>query len=277
MLGRELVRAFSSTQEWHIAGFNRAACDITDREAVFRCIAGAKPDVVVHLAAFTKVNECQRNPERAYAVNGEGTRHVAEAANEAGARLVYISTDYVFDGRRRTPYAEEDPVSPINVYGLSKAQGERHTASVPRSLVVRCGWLFGEGGRNFVEAIRQQIREGAPLRVVADQRGTPVWTRHLAACIAKLAASETAGIVHAAASGECSWHEFAEAIVELTGADVPVEATVTEHGPGITPRPAYSVLSDARLCRLGLGPLPYWREGLSAYIHGTGGGTRREA
>lgn len=263
MLGREIMRALDGRD---VTGFSRAAFDITDAESVKRGMAEAAPDIVIHLAAFTKVNECQRNPERAHAVNGRGSRNVAEAANALGARLVYISTDYVFDGRQRTPYTESDPVSPVNVYGLSKAEGERHAGAVERSLILRCGWLFGDGGRNFVEAIRNQIRDGNPLRVVQDQRGTPIWTRHLATCIARLVDSDVTGILHAAASGECSWHEFATAIVEITGAGVPVEATTTLIGPGITPRPVYSVLSDARLCQLGFGPLPHWREGLVEYL-----------
>lgn len=263
MLGGELVRALDGHE---VIGLNRAACDITNRDAMLKCLTDAAPKIIIHLAAFTKVNECQRNPERAFAVNSQGSRNVAEAANATGARLVYISTDYVFDGRQRTPYSEDDPVSPVNTYGLSKAEGEKHTSAVEGSLVLRCGWLFGDGGRNFVEAIRNQIRDGSPLRVVEDQRGTPIWTRHLATCIARLLDSGATGILHAAASGECSWHEFATAIVEITHAGVPVEATSTERGPGITPRPPYSVLSDARLCQLGFGPLPHWREGLVEYL-----------
>ena len=267
MLGGELMRELDGVIGLNEIGLKRAACDITDREALLKCMADAAPDVIIHLAAFTKVNECQRNPERAHAVNSQGSRNVADAANAAGARLVYISTDYVFDGRQRTPYLETDPVSPVNTYGLSKAAGERHASTVEGSLILRCGWLFGDGGRNFVGAIRDQIRDGVALRVVQDQRGTPIWTRHLARCIARLLDSGVTGILHAAASGECSWHEFATAIVEITGAGVPVEATTTETGPGITPRPSYSVLSDARLCQLGFGPLPHWREGLTEYLH----------
>ena len=261
LLGRELLRALEGR---HPIGFNQADCDITDAAATRARILEARPDVVIHLAAFTKVNECQRNPERALAVNAEGSRNIAQAANEAGARLVYISTDYVFDGRKREPYLETDPVSPVNVYGHSKAEGERYVATVPRSLILRCGWLFGEGGRNFVAAIREQIALGKALRVVSDQTGTPIWTRHLAAAIVTLVDAEVSGVLHAAASGECSWHEFATAIVELTSAHISVEATATN--PRDTPRPMYSVLSDARLRALGFGPLPHWREGLREYL-----------
>jgi dTDP-4-dehydrorhamnose reductase len=264
MLGRELARVLAARQPllW-----DRAACDITDAAATRRVIEQARPDVVIHLAAYTKVNDCQRHPDLAMTVNSRGVRHVAEAVNAVGARLVYISTDYVFDGRKRTPYREDDPVSPVNAYGRSKAAGEGNTALVAGSLILRCGWLFGPGGRNFVEAIRDQIRQGKQLRVVSDQVGTPIWTGHLAPTIVALVDAQISGVVHAAASGQCSWHEFAEAIVELSGLNVAVEAIATP--PGDTPRPPYSVLSDARLCALGLGPLPHWREGLREYLRTT--------
>ncbi len=261
MLGRELSAALRSRD---LVRFDHLSCDITSREMVFERFRAASPDVVVHLAAFTKVNECQRRPERAYAVNDEGTRHVAEAATEVGARLVYISTDYVFDGRKRTPYLEDDPTGPVNVYGKSKAAGETHAGRASHSLIVRCGWLFGAGGRNFVEAIRKQIADGTPLRVVGDQVGTPIWTRHLAAAIAALIEREVSGVVHAAATGQCSWHEFATSIVELTHAGVPVEAMSTPADG--TPRPAFTVLGDSRLRALGIGPLPHWRDGLREYL-----------
>ena len=261
MLGRELGRVLAPRQP---VLWDRTACDITDAAATRRAIEQARPDVVIHLAAYTKVNDCQRHPELAMAVNSRGVRHVAEAVNAVGARLVYISTDYVFDGRKRTPYLEDDPVAPVNAYGRSKAAGEGNAALVPGSLILRCGWLFGPGGRNFVEAIRDQIRQGKPLRVVNDQVGTPIWTGHLAPAIVALVDAEVSGVVHAAASGYCSWHEFTEAIVALSGSRVAVEAISTP--PGDTPRPPYSVLSDARLCALGFGPLPHWRDGLREYL-----------
>lgn len=261
MLGRELARVLAPRQP---VLWDHAACDITDPFSTRLAIEAARPDVVIHLAAFTKVNGCQRHPDKAQLVNGEGTRNVAEAVNAIGARLVYVSTDYVFDGRKRAPYGEVDLVAPVNAYGRSKEEGERHAATVPGSLILRCGWLFGAGGRNFVEAIRTQISQGKPLRVVNDQVGTPIWTGHLAPTIAALVEAEVQGVVHAAASGQCSWHEFAVAIVELTGSQDPVEPIPTP--PNDTPRPAYSVLSDQRLCELGFGPLPHWRQGLREYL-----------
>ncbi len=261
MLGRELARVLAPRDPilW-----DRHSFDITDAAAVHRAISQARPSVVIHLAAYTKVNDCQRHPDLAMSVNSRGVHAVAEAVNAVGARLVYISTDYVFDGRKRSPYTEDDPVSPVNAYGRSKAAGEGNAALVPGALILRCGWLFGAGGRNFVEAIRDQVRNGKPLRVVNDQVGTPIWTGHLATAIAALVDARASGVLHAAASGSCSWYEFAQAIVELCGLNVPVEPISTP--PGDTPRPAYSVLSDARLCALGMGPLPEWREGLREYL-----------
>ncbi len=260
MLGHDLIRALEGRE---VAAFDHASCDITDSASTHARIAEARPEVVVHLAAYTKVNACERDPIRAFLVNGEGTRNVARGANAAGARLVYISTDYVFNGRKHTPWTEDDPVDPINVYGRSKLEGERQ-ASREATLIVRSGWLYGSHGRNFVEAILEQAAKGGPLKVVADQMGCPTYTPHLAAAIVALMDREARGIVHVPAGGECTWHEFALAILEAKGYSLPVEAASSESDP--TPRPEYSVLSDERLRGLGVSPLPHWREGLREYL-----------
>lgn len=261
MLGRDLARVLADRQ---LTLLDHAACEVTDAKSVESRITAAGPEVVVHLAAFTKVNECERDPIVAFRVNAEGTRNVARAAAACRARLIYMSTDYVFDGKARTPYHESDPVLPLNVYGRSKLEGERQAAAFPGSLIVRGGWLFGHGGRNFVEAILAQAREGKRPRVVTTQVGTPTWTAHLARAIGVLLDREVAGIVHVPAGGSCSWFEFAQAIVEEAGLPVEVEP-VGEELSG-TERPAYSVLSDERLRELGIDPLPHWREGLRGYL-----------
>jgi len=261
MLGRDLARVLSDRQ---LTLLDHASCEVTDAKTVESRIAAAGPEVVVHLAAFTKVNECERNPITAFRVNAEGTRNVARAAAACGARLIYMSTDYVFDGRAKVPYQEPDPVLPLNVYGRSKLEGERQVAAFPGSLIVRGGWLFGRGGRNFVEAILAQAREGKRPKVVTTQVGTPTWTAHLARAIGPLLDREVTGVLHVPAGGSCSWFEFARAIVEEAG--LPVEVDPAPDEPSGTQRPAYSVLSDGRLRELGIDPLPHWREGLRGYL-----------
>ncbi len=269
MMGRELGRVFDGRS---LTLLDHTSCDITDPEQTAARIAETRPEVIIHTAAFTKVDTCEREPERAFRVNAQGTRNVAAAANAGKARLVYISTDYVFDGRKRAPYVEDDPVGPLNVYGRSKLEGERAAAEVPGALIVRTGWLFGPAGRNFVEAILAQAAGGRPLRVVSDQVGCPTGTADLARTIAALVDLDAAGIVHAPGGGHCSWHEFACAIVRQAGLDVPVEAVSSskmEAAPGSpprAPRPAYSVLSDARLRQWGVAPLPCWKDALREYF-----------
>lgn len=263
-MGRDLARALAGRD---LVLLDRQACDVTDRQATGERIRAARPEVVIHAAAFTRVDSCERDPERAFAVNAEGARNVAEAANAVEARLVYISTDYVFDGRKREPYTEDDPVAPLNVYGRSKLEGERAAAQVPGALIVRSSWLFGLDGRNFVEAILAQAAAGKPLRVVSDQVGCPTWTAHLVRAIGALIDRGAQGVVHVAAAGQCSWHEFACAIVSQAALDVPVAAISSQDlGPGTAPRPAYSVLSDAWLRRLGVAPLPHWKNALRDYL-----------
>ena len=261
MLGRDLARVLSGRQ---LTLLDHTACDVTDAKAVDSRITAAVPEVVVHLAAFTKVNECERDPIAAFRVNAEGTRNVARAAAACGARLIYMSTDYVFDGQAKAPYQEPDAVMPLNVYGRSKLEGERQAAVFPGNLILRAGWLFGRGGRNFVETILAQAREGKRPRVVTTQVGTPTWKAHLAQAMAALIDRGVTGVVHVPAGGSCSWFEFAEAIVEEAGLPVTVEPTDIE--PSGTRRPAYSVLSDRRLRELGIDPLPHWREGLRGYL-----------
>ena len=261
MLGRDLARVLSDRQ---LTLLDHATCDVTDAKSVESRITAANPEVVVHLAAFTKVNECERDPIKAFRVNAEGTRNVGRASASCGARLIYMSTDYVFDGKSKVPYHEPDPVLPLNVYGRSKLEGEHQAAVFPGSLIVRGGWLFGRGGRNFVEAILAQVREGKRPTVVTTQVGTPTWTTHLARAIAALLDRGVTGVVHVPAGGSCSWFEFAQAIVEEAGLAVQVESR--DDDPTGTQRPAYSVLSDARLRELGMDPLPHWRDGLRGYL-----------
>ncbi|HZS11171.1 MAG TPA: dTDP-4-dehydrorhamnose reductase [Nitrospirales bacterium] len=240
--------------------------DVREDAAVERIVA-ARPGVVIHTAAYTDVDGAEREPETAWAINAEGTERVARAAAKAGARLITLSTDYVFDGRETRPYTEEDPPNPLNAYGRSKLEGERRAlAACSRTLVVRTAWLYGRHGKNFVTSIMRQASSGIPLRVVVDQRGCPTAAPDLAEAISYLLRrTNAAGILHAVGAGDCTWHEFAEAIVQDMGVRTPVMAIRSEELSRPAVRPAYAVLSIDRLAAAGYA-MPPWRESLTRFI-----------
>jgi dTDP-4-dehydrorhamnose reductase len=277
MVGHEVANGLRLRGESAVA-LDRSELDITDPRAVDRAFREIRPSIAVNCAAYTSVDDAEANEALATAVNGSGVEHLANAATRAGALLVQLSTDFVFDGSKRTPYNVNDPTAPLSAYGRSKLIGEHEAARAARHLIIRTAWLFGARGPNFVEAIRGQIRNGSrALRVVNDQRGRPTYAPHLAAAVIRLAcaASEdegARGIVHYADSPECTWFDFAGAIVKELRArgDLPEEVTVTPvtsnqfRRPAA--RPAYSVLSTERYERLtGVEPQP-WREGLAEYL-----------
>jgi dTDP-4-dehydrorhamnose reductase len=247
MLGQDVVRVSGAP------GLSHAELDVTDAGAVREALTGA--ELVINCAAFTDVDGAEADPEGALRVNRDGARHVAAAA----ARVLYVSTDYVFDGSKREPYLESDPTGPLSVYGRSKLEGERATAAAnPRHFIARSSWLFGAGGRNFVETM---LGLGPEVRVVDDQVGCPTYTGHLAEALVRLGRTEDYGVHHLAASGSCSWFEFAREIFARAGVDARVEPCTTADFPRPAPRPAYSVLGSERGHRL-----PGWREGLDAYL-----------
>jgi dTDP-4-dehydrorhamnose reductase len=234
-------------------GFSRTQLDVTDRRSVQEAISNK--DLVFNCAAWTDVDGAEEHEDEALRVNRDGARNVAEAAGV----VVYVSSDYVFDGRKGEPYVESDPVNPLSAYGRTKLEGERATAEAnPRHLIARSSWLYGHGGKNFVETM---LGLGPEVRVVDDQVGSPTFTRHLAEALRGLAGSEEYGVHHLAASGSCSWFEFAREIFERAGRDVRVEPCTTAEFLRPAPRPAYSVLGSERGHEL-----PSWREGLEAYL-----------
>jgi dTDP-4-dehydrorhamnose reductase len=263
MLGTDLQHELASRGETFVA-LSRADLDITDSRLVNAAVADAAPDVIVNCAAYTKVDLAEQEEPAANAINGSAVELLAAAANEAHALLVQVSTDFVFDGAKRTPYEPDDPTHPMSAYGRSKLLGEIAAAHAERHLIVRTSWLFGVHGPNFVEAIRNQVRKGTnPLRVVSDQRGRPTYTPHLARAIVRLAMQGATGIVHYADVDECSWFDFACAIA---GDAVKVVPVSTEEFPRPAKRPAYSVLSTERYERLtGVSP-DSWRDGLAEYL-----------
>lgn len=265
-LGRALTAACAARGIEH-EGRDIDTLDICDARAVRRWIVDAHPSVVVNTAAFTAVDACEDNEELATAVNGSAVGHLAAACNEVGAMLIQISTDYVFPGDADRPYGEEDAVAPASAYGRSKLSGEELARTADHHLVVRTAWLYGRGGRNFVEAIRTQIDAGAPsLKVVADQRGCPTFCDDLADAVLDLAAAGSTGTLHAVNAGSTTWHGFAVEIGRLLGSAVTVVPVATSEVPRPAPRPPYSVLDTTRL-EAALGrPMPPWQDGLRRYL-----------
>jgi dTDP-4-dehydrorhamnose reductase len=229
-------------------------------------IHAARPDIILHLAAYTNVDQAERDPAGAHAVNAEGTLRVAQAAEAVRARLIYVSTDYVFDGTKTTPYEEQDRPRPLNQYGLSKYAGEEAVlARCANALVVRTAWVFGHEGQNFVKTIMKAAQERPVLAVVADQRGCPTYAEDLAPALRQLALGDLRGICHVTNAGECSWYEFAEAIVRQTGGQAAVRPITTAQAERPAKRPAYSVLSHDRFAAH-YAPLPDWRDALARFM-----------
>jgi dTDP-4-dehydrorhamnose reductase len=241
--------------------------DITDGERVAAFVRKERPDVIVNCAAFTRVDDAESQQEAANAINGSAVELLAHAANETDSLLVQLSTDFVFDGNKRTPYEVNDAVNPLSSYGRSKLLGEVAAAHARRHLILRTSWLFGQHGHNFVEAMRGQIAKGTnPLRVVEDQRGRPTYTPHLADALIRLVDGGAEGIVHYADAGEVSWFGFACAIVAALDVFVDVRPIATVDFPRPAARPAYSVLSTERYERITGAEPESWREGLRDYL-----------
>lgn len=276
MLGQEVTAA---APQWAtVVSLTRSDGDLSVADEAAVAISDAQPEAVVHCAAFTDVDGATEDPESARRGNVIATRNVVRACRELGAGLVHISTDYVFDGRSEDPCVESTPPAPINVYGETKLAAEREAAEVEHHLIVRTQWLFGPGGRNFIEAILDAARSGRSLRVVENEYGHPTYTPDLARGIWRLidgawrrdgafpAVRET-GIVHLTNSGVCSRIEFARAALREAGLeDTDVQGIASEQWPSTTRRPLNAVLESERLERLGVAPLRHWEEALREYV-----------
>lgn len=241
--------------------------DVTDHARLLRACDGFRPDWVFHLAARTQVDDCESHAESAFRVNGEGTRITASIARSMGAPVVFISTDYVFDGRGGRPYLEDDPPNPLSVYGQSKWAGEQNVRAIqPDHLIVRTAWLFGSGGANFIRAIVQRAVKGEALKVVDDQRGSPTWTRSLAGMLLALVDAREFGTYHCTNAGDCTWFDLARYAVERVGAPVAIEPATTGalHRPAR--RPAYSVLDNTRCERVTGMKMVHWHDAVNGYL-----------
>ena len=263
LLGKALM------QEWTeatVAGLSSKDADLRDPKQVLDVVQRMQPEWIVLVAAYTDVDGCETNSQLAFAVNCQGAVNVAEAAKQSGARLLFLSSDYVFDGTKSTPYEVDDVRGPRSVYGKSKAEAEIKLQEIlPDSCIVRTSWLFGVGGKCFPDTILKAAVIRPSLDVVNDQRGSPTYTRDLARAIIHLCNSEANGIVHVTNSGDCTWFEFAREIVGRAGLSTDVRPTTTDKFPRPAERPKYSVLSPASLDHFHFA-MPAWQDAVGRYL-----------
>jgi dTDP-4-dehydrorhamnose reductase len=263
MLGQDVRLACRAAGHEALA-FSRSELDISDPESVAAAVGGARADVVINCGAWTNVDGAEEHREAALAVNGPGAGNVARAATAAGAWTIHVSSDYVFNGAKTTPYVEADPVDPISVYGSSKLEGELEVArhAPDTHTIVRSSWLYGIGGTCFPKTILRVAAERDQINVVDDQVGCPTYTAHLAPALVGLSADPMPGLLHVTAAGQCSWFQFATEIVAAAGLDCEVRPIPTSQYPLPAQRPAYSVMRSRR----GAPELPRWSDGLAEFM-----------
>jgi len=274
-LGTDLMAILSETYE--VIGVDLPELDIRDRDAVMDTVRHEQPQVVIHAAAYTDVDGCESDRETAMAVNSEGTRNVAQACAEIGARVIYYSTDYVFDGEKASAYVEDDIPNPGTVYGQSKLAGERAVQEqVDNHLILRIAWVYGQQGKNFVKTMirlgQQQLEKSsrrekvAPLRVVDDQFGNPTWTVEICHQTSALLETDLKGVYHSTSGGEVSWYRFSQDIFESLGMAIDVQPCTTEEFPRPAPRPGRSSLENVRLKTAGLNRMRGYHEALTEFL-----------
>ena len=270
LLGQELVHELTgnelSSEQEQLTAVSSKDADVRDRARVRAVIRDSLPDWILLSAAYTDVDGCESNRDLAFAVNCEGAVNVAQAAREAGSRLMFLSTDYVFDGSKRSPYETSDARNPTSVYGESKAQAEKRLIEIlPEVCIARTSWLFGHGGKCFPATILKLASTRPEISVVNDQRGSPTFTRDLASALVKLCRASASGIVHVTNSGNCTWYEFAAEIVRASGMRTKVKPVTTAEFPRPARRPAYSVLSPDSLHAYNI-HMPEWQDALRRYL-----------
>ncbi|MFZ0307423.1 MAG: dTDP-4-dehydrorhamnose reductase [Candidatus Sulfotelmatobacter sp.] len=263
LLGKELMREWSGDS---VSGLSSRDADICDAKRVRQVVQETRPEWIVLAAAYTDVDGCEKNPDLAFAVNRDGAVNVATAAREFGARLLFLSSDYVFDGKKTTPYETGDARNPQSVYGRTKAEAEISLLELmPDCCIARTSWLFGTGGKCFPDTILKLAASRPALDVVDDQRGCPTYAVDLARAIVQLCRKNANGIVHVTDAGDCTWFEFAREIVRSAGLATTVRPVSSQQMARPAPRPTYSVLSPTRLQALGI-EMPSWRDALRRYL-----------
>jgi dTDP-4-dehydrorhamnose reductase len=271
-LGTDVVKAFNGNGD-EVASLTHSDIELTNRDLSADRLTALRPNIIINTAAMHHVDKCEQDPEKAFAVNGLGAKNLALVAGAIGAKLMHVSTDYVFDGEKRTPYEESDAPRPLNAYGNSKLSGEYFVRStVKEHFVLRTSGIYGKspcrakGGLNFIELMLKLARERGEVRVVDDEFVSPTSTRDIARQMVALSHSEYYGLYHATAEGSCSWNAFAREIFDLAGVKVNLLVAGPNEFPIKVPRPKYSVLENAGLKRQGLNVFQSWQQGLREYF-----------
>src|SRR5688572_13344850 len=267
LLGQD-IRKEAAVRGWDVVAPGREHVDVTVAESVTAFIRSTEPKWLINCAAFVAVDDAEAKRDEASALNADGAENVARACSSIGARLVHISTDYVFGGESKTPYAEGDATNPLGVYASSKLEGEnRVLSSAPPSVVARTAWLYGAGRESFPLKILRAAMTGKPLRLVSDRVGSPTYTADLAVALAGMVDRDIApGIYHVVNDGEASWYDLCKEMIEYAGIDVDIEPANNSDYPTPAARPMYSVLSTEKLKKAGIGPLPHWRDAVHRFV-----------
>lgn len=265
-LGYDIVRELAERGYEDVRGIDKDDLDITDEVAVENYVSEYNPDVIMHNAAWTAVDAAEDNPEACYKVNVLGTRYLAEAAEKIGAKIVYISTDYVFDGEGEVYFEVDDTKAPLSVYGKTKYEGELEAKKCNKHFIVRISWVFGVNGKNFVKTMLTLAETKTELNVVADQIGSPTYTYDLSKLLCDMIETEKYGEYHATNEGICSWCDFAKKIFEIAGKDMKVNAVTSDQYPAKAHRPKNSRLSKKSLDDAGFNRLPTWEDAVERYI-----------
>ncbi len=264
-----LAKAFKkmSPQDWDVLAVDKDVLDITDKVSVQKITESFRPKLIINCAAFTQVDDCEAEKAQAFLVNGTGPGNLADAARQVGAFLIHFSTDYVFDGSSNTPYREDDPIQPINVYGASKWEGESQVRNrLDDHLIIRTQWLYGDGGKHFVGTVLHLAKNNPTLKMVQDQVGSPTWTEDLCQATLALYNQGAVGTFHLSNQGHCSWYAFALKIIGEAGLSAKIVPCSSAEFPRAARRPAYSVLSTEKAKQQFNISLPSWEAGLKQFI-----------
>lgn len=262
-LGKEIVQYFNTNTKYDVYGASRLQLDITDERQVMETIEEIQPHTIIHCAAYTNVDRAEKEKDLAFFINGIGTKNIAAASEKIHSNFLFVSTDYVFDGRSTTPYHEFAIPSPINVYGNSKLAGEKYVKEFhTKYFIVRTSWLFSPFGNNFVKTMLRLAKEKKEIQVVTDQVGSPTYTFDLACQIEKLIETKKFGTYHISNQGQCSWYELASEIFKQTNQSILLKKSLTKHYFRPAKRPPFSVLDNMMLRLSGFDNMPHWKDAL---------------
>ncbi len=265
-LGYDVIEQLRTSGYDEIEGIDINNLDITDKDEVDLFFSSRKFDVIIHCAAYTQVDNAEEDEQRCYQVNVLGTKFLVEQAKISGSKFIYISTDYVFDGKKEGQYDEHDIPNPLSVYGKTKYLGELEVLKIERSFIVRISWVFGKNGKNFVKTVIRLSKENQHLNIVNDQIGSPTYTKDLSRLLVDMMLTDKYGIYHVTNEGTCSWYEFAKEILRIINSEIPISPINSEQFKTKAIRPKNSSLSKNKLISNGFYPLPTWKDALERYI-----------